>query len=350
MKLDDSEKGRIRQVIADRCYPMVTGVDVHDVPADSDPATGYYLIFVPRSVQAPHAVRQRDPKPLWLCYPLRHGTTTHYLTETEIAARYRDRFALARGQMDRLERIHIDGRHNESRQGLAIAVGLVPAIPGNRPLTGDGPTTGHFVSRWQARRGELNGTALGNHRVARRRLRCGNDSVAVELYTDGAGWARHLGGSGIGQGELIVRADDLETYIVELLALLGGYAAWAGAAGDCAISVWLYGAVAVARGGGVGRVGLRPDRRQEEVLWVDGHLPEPAETTVPVDQLATRYGSRTRIGDERAARRTGRPSFMRSPRKVAAGCAGASAPQEGRQKARIGPVQQNATPSYGWIR
>src|SRR5260370_11842957 len=185
MELDDSEKGRIRQVIADRCYPMVINVDVQDVPAAGDPTTGYYLIFVPRSLQAPHAVRRKDPKPLWLCYPLRHGTTTHYLTETEIAARYRDRFALARSQVDRLERIHMDGRRNESPQALATAVGLVPAIPGNLSLTGDRPTIKDFGSTWHAKRGELTGTALGNHRVARRRLRCGNDSVAMELYTDG---------------------------------------------------------------------------------------------------------------------------------------------------------------------
>ncbi len=154
------------------------------------------------------------------------------------------------------------------------------------PVTGDGPTIADFVSNWQARRGELNGNALSNHRVARRRLRCDNQSAALELYTDGAGWARHLEGTGIGQDALIVRADDLEAYIVELLALLGGYAAWAGAVGDCAISVSLYGAISPTRGT-IGRVGLRADRRRQPVLWVDGQLPEVSETTAPVSQLAS---------------------------------------------------------------
>ncbi len=76
------------------------------------------------------------------------------------------------------------------------------------------------------------------------------------------------------------------------MALLGGYAAWAGAAGDCAISVVLYGGAA-SGDGATGRVGLRPDRRQTDVLWMDGQLPEAAETTAPIGELAS---DRQRVG------------------------------------------------------
>jgi len=164
----------------------------------------------------------------------------------------------------------------------------VPAIPGNRPLTGPGPTIADFVSSWASPRAEFQGTRLGNRRVARGRLRCGNDYVTVELHTDGAGWARYKGGSVVGYGELIIRADDLETYIVELLAILGGYAAWTGATGDCAVRVWLYGGIPEGVTGAlVSRVGLRRDRRHGDLRWLEGQLPGPAETTVPVDELAT---------------------------------------------------------------
>ncbi len=131
--LNDAEKGRIRQVLADRIHPMIANVDVHDFPARNSPGTGYYLIFVPRSVQAPHAVRHKDQP--YLCYPVRDGATTRYLAEAEIAARYRDRFALARDQVSRLERLHVNGPRGEDPEVLAIAVALVPGIAGSRPLT-----------------------------------------------------------------------------------------------------------------------------------------------------------------------------------------------------------------------
>jgi len=194
VKLDDSEKGRIRQIVADRIFPMVANVQVKDVPTASDRERGYYLIFVPHSTLAPHAVRQLDPKPLWLCYPLRHGTTTHYQTETEIAARYRDRFAAARTQIERLDQIHEDGRRNEEPDLLAIAVGLVPAVPGDRSLAGPGPKVADFIDGWETSYWPLKGTSIGRRTVARRRFRGQSNAAIAELHTDGAGgikWSMH---------------------------------------------------------------------------------------------------------------------------------------------------------------
>src|SRR5262245_24114304 len=219
VKLNDTEKGRIRQVLADRVHPMIADVAVHSLPANNG-STGYYLIYVPRSIQAPHAVRHKDQP--YLCYPVRNGTTTRYLAETEIAARYRDRFSLARDQVSRLNRLHSEGSRGENPDVLAVAVALVPAIPGSRPLTGSGPKVSDFLSTWESPQAQLSGKSLGNFSVARRRLRCENPYLLLELHTDGAAWARCLLGESVSERRtLIIRLDELETCITEILALMG---------------------------------------------------------------------------------------------------------------------------------
>lgn len=109
---------------------------------------------------------ERSPQPFILC--TRCGTARPPTT----SPRRRSPPATATGSRSPAAKstdwsVYTDGRRNESPQALAIAVGLVPAIPGNGSLTGDRPTITDFVSTWHAQRGELNGTALGNHRVAR---------------------------------------------------------------------------------------------------------------------------------------------------------------------------------------
>ncbi len=84
----------------------------------------------------------------------------------------------------------------------------------------------------------------------------------------------------------MVNLQDLEYYLVELLALLGAYSAWTGAAGDCAISAYLYG-VSI-----VDSIHVRT-RSASEVTVVTKPFGQPAETTAPLDQLG---GSREQVG------------------------------------------------------
>ena len=56
---------------------------------ETSPGVGYFIIVVPQSVDAPHAVVQ-DKR--LLAYPVRDGTKTRWLAEYEVAARYRDRY------------------------------------------------------------------------------------------------------------------------------------------------------------------------------------------------------------------------------------------------------------------
>jgi hypothetical protein len=148
MKLDDDERVRMLTVIAQRVHPMVPGLDVHMFESEARDGTGYYVIAVPHSASAPHSVRkpEQDKDTPWCCYPLRHGTTTIYLSEAQIAARYRDRFELARTQVDRLERLYQDNykRSQGSPDTAALAVGIVPAVAGHRPVSGQGNIEDYF--------------------------------------------------------------------------------------------------------------------------------------------------------------------------------------------------------------
>jgi hypothetical protein len=77
----------------------VLPLPVFDVVRVEDPARpghGLVLIAVPRSQLAPHAVIVNDG----LRYPRRNGATTRYLSEPEVAAAYRERFAAAQRQAD----------------------------------------------------------------------------------------------------------------------------------------------------------------------------------------------------------------------------------------------------------
>jgi hypothetical protein len=233
-------------------------------------------------------VRRPDPQSLWFCYPFRHGTTTHYLSETEIAARYRDRLALARDQVNRLERLHTEGRRNIIPDGLTAAVALVPTFYGARSLAEE-PKISDFLTAWRSPLLALDqGGGWSSYGVARRRLRSEGKYAILELHADGAGWASlKVSDYHPGEEEIGIRLADLELGVVELLALLGSHAAWTGAAGDCAINLWLYGRVLWPT--------VRLIRRgiQEDIIWAHAWPHEPAETTAPLDQLVA---GRTQAG------------------------------------------------------
>ena len=94
--LSDADERRIRQIIASQVVPMPV-IDVIHVEDPARPGHGLVLIAVPRSLLAPHAVIINEG----LRYPRRNGATTRYLSEPEVAAAYRERFAAAHRQADR---------------------------------------------------------------------------------------------------------------------------------------------------------------------------------------------------------------------------------------------------------
>jgi hypothetical protein len=82
---------------------------------------------MPPSPLRPHAVRQDRN----LRYPRRDGTTTRWLSEAEVADMYRDRFRQATDQTERLAVLIEEGLSAmDTRDGVFLAVGLVPTSPG----------------------------------------------------------------------------------------------------------------------------------------------------------------------------------------------------------------------------
>lgn len=84
--LGDGERNRMLQIIASGLAPL-PALEVIAVPSTDDPARGYWVLAVPRSTRAPHAVVVNDG----FRFPTRHGTTIRYLSEPEVAAEYRRR-------------------------------------------------------------------------------------------------------------------------------------------------------------------------------------------------------------------------------------------------------------------
>ena len=126
----DGEEGRIRLIAATNLAPPVA-FKVRPVSSRADPARGYYLIIVPPSTLRPHAVRADRN----LRYPRRDGSTTRWLSESEVADMYRDRFRVAATQADRVTRILEDGLGAmDLSEDAFVASALVPTGSGSMSI------------------------------------------------------------------------------------------------------------------------------------------------------------------------------------------------------------------------
>lgn len=189
--LSDDEKRRMTQVIASLVAP-VPSFEVLPVPNDGNPEHGYYVIAVPRSPVAPHAVLVNQG----LRYPRRNGSTTRYLSEPEVADAYRDRFAGAAARVDRASEIANEAGTRLHRDDTGwLMVTLVPDVAGSLEIT-------HSVQQRfnqeiigsEVRDVVRSGTTFQRTSVGRRRLLAdgGHDGAvakwaSAELHTDGAG-------------------------------------------------------------------------------------------------------------------------------------------------------------------
>jgi Schlafen, AlbA_2 len=126
--LSDAEEQRIHLILASNVAPHIGGVHIRRI--ERTKGEGFYVIEVLRSTAMPHAVRVGNA----LRYPRRLGTTIHWLSETEVADAYRNRFAAATAQVDRLNDVYVDGMAGLGRNGWSgqdpwVAVALMPDLP-----------------------------------------------------------------------------------------------------------------------------------------------------------------------------------------------------------------------------
>jgi predicted HTH transcriptional regulator len=126
--LIEADERRIRQIVASRVVPMPV-MDVIRVEDPAMPGHGFVLIAVPRSPLAPHAVVVNEA----LRYPRRNGATARYLSEPEVAAAYRERFAAVRRQTDRSQEIESDAldRLSTADDQVWVVTSLVPDLAGD---------------------------------------------------------------------------------------------------------------------------------------------------------------------------------------------------------------------------
>ena len=146
VELSEAEKARMLQIVASGVSPMPV-LDIISVPFDarqsevdadtsdngeSSVGTGFYVVAVPRSATAPHAVMVNDG----FRYPKRNGSTTRYLSEPEVAAAYRDRLAGREAQLRRIDDLEAEATQRLERDRLPwVMVSLVPDLPGDLDIT-----------------------------------------------------------------------------------------------------------------------------------------------------------------------------------------------------------------------
>src|SRR5260370_21739102 len=120
--ISDDEIRRIHQIAASLVAPLPV-FDVLPVGNPVEPGHGLLVIAVPAS---PRAVTVNEG----LRFPVRHGTTTRYLSEPEVATAYRERFSRAYGTAERARLIETNAawRMKRADDHCWLLISLVPDI------------------------------------------------------------------------------------------------------------------------------------------------------------------------------------------------------------------------------
>jgi hypothetical protein len=198
--LSEAEVLRMQQILASNVAPHCV-VRMHRVERTS--SDGFFVIEIPRSAEAPHAVRVGNA----LRYPRRDGLGIRWLSESELADTYRDRFARAKVQVESLREVHSDGLRGLKRMGWEpetswIAFSLVPDEQGSLELRARTP--GQLAHALRDRDHPLEGpnSGLRFHEV---QGTTGLRRVVVSQGTDYESgratvsyWQLHTSGSGFG--------------------------------------------------------------------------------------------------------------------------------------------------------
>lgn len=289
--MSDDEEIRIRSIVAGNVFPH-PAIDIRRVPREA--AHGLYAIYVAPSRLAPHAVRRNDS----LKYPVRNGSGTRYLTESDVADRYRARFSASQDRRLRLDAVAGEGLSairvappskttapSDWDYGSWITVCLVPEVEGRAELDRAGLGT---LEDWYREvvagampTSQLNSAHGWRPTVGFRRFEVSdrNDHHAPsplaqmwhsELHVDGSGYAAAT----IYQqpqresNEIVVHESAIVSGVIMQLHLLSRFAVEvAGAAGDA-----------------VARVALELPPRQARLSRTSAaaHIGAPSPATPPV--------------------------------------------------------------------
>ena len=126
--LTSDEKGRMRAIGAGNIVPFAP-FHIVPVPSDRIAGQGYYVLAVPPSPNRPHAVRKDND----LRYPRRHGASKRWLSESEVADAYRDRFGRTDSDVGYVRSVLDQGLEpmTSSKRWPVFGVALAPSEKGS---------------------------------------------------------------------------------------------------------------------------------------------------------------------------------------------------------------------------
>ncbi len=249
LPVSDAEELRMHQTIASTCAPL-PDFRIHAV------SNGYYVIAVPRSSWAPHAVVVNDA----LRYPLRLASGTHVLSESDVANAYRNRFRGAADQAARVTEVRLEGEQAVLPYAplALLSCAFVPNLPGR--MTIDRQAVYDFRSFGQARRIPMPQSTIGNvapwplagFRRVIVHLGMNDDgrpsAGTVQLHEDGSSYFGLFAGSP-GQPMNPIQDEDL---VADVVTIVGEAAAHAiercGTGGDSVAEITIASAHAVSLG------------------------------------------------------------------------------------------------------
>lgn len=186
---------RLRQAIISRTAPAPFFV-VHRVPHAADREHGVYLIIVPPSPYAPHAVRTGSS----LGYPVRAGAHTRWLAESEVADAYRSRFISGEQRAARLETVRDAGERMLATNEIWLTTSIVPAVPGSFAVSRRSMNelkdasmkwtelgfTSHLFNAYPQAEADVGRVVISAGRQGSSRT---STAVHAELHTDGSAFA-----------------------------------------------------------------------------------------------------------------------------------------------------------------
>jgi hypothetical protein len=197
--LDDDFQARLYGAAANWIAPGAE-FGIHFAATIADPKRGYYLITIPRSPSAPHAVRVLNANDAWR-FPRRVGSNTRFMSESEVADAYRSRFRGMEEQSGRLTTVLGNGQVRLKSSEAWAFMALVPNAQGRLMLDrkkvkalatwadrvpGIPPTNGLF-----SRANVLNASTRAGRVTlsAHRGVEAAEERPYAELYADGSGFA-----------------------------------------------------------------------------------------------------------------------------------------------------------------
>jgi hypothetical protein len=166
--------------------------------SDTNPGHGFVLIMIPRSLAGPHAVVVNATS---LRYPVRHGTTTRYLSAPEVAAAHRQRLLSEAEQPHRAAEAEQQAQAHLDDGDVWLQVSVTPELPGSMRID---TALLRSVQRELAGRPTTLFSSMGanpNTRAGYRRIMASGQMHSgpplkydlTELHSDGAGtWAHAL--------------------------------------------------------------------------------------------------------------------------------------------------------------